>query len=135
MAQATVKAVYVNQPGKNPKYGSIKGDDGHYYSIPVDRLGDFKQGESYSFEYSTQNVKGRDYYTFTRFTDASAKPAANGNGAYRDASPETAERIFVCGVVNGWAHSGLVKVDGQSLENAVLIARQAWLNTLGADAP
>ena len=131
MPQVTVKAQYVNRPGKNPKYGSIKSADGNYYSIPVDRLDDFKQGETYSFEYTVQNVKGRDYYTFTRFADASAKPAPNGNGAYRDASPETAERIFVCGVVNGWAHSGKINPNAEELENAVLAARQAWLDTFG----
>lgn len=138
MPQVTVKATYVNQPNKIPDFGSIKGDDGNYYNIPKDRLADFKQGNTYTFEYSAKAGKnGKTYYDFQRFVNEAGpapKPATNGNGNGRayDASPETAERIFVCGVVNGWAHAGLIQMNPDDLSNAVLAARQAWRDTFGA---
>lgn len=134
MPQVTTAEVsYVNQPNKNPNYGSIKTKDGTYYSVRKSELGMFEKGKVYTFEFST-NEKG--YHSFTRMTGGddhpANKPNGNGGGSYKDASPETAERIFVCGVVNGWAQAGKIGVSSSELVDAVSVAREAWAGTLGA---
>lgn len=132
MPQVTTAEVqYVNQPSKNPNFGSIKTKDGTYYSVRKSQLGLFEKGKVYTFEFST-NEKG--YHSFERMMGGDDHPSnkSNGNGTYKDASPETAERIFVCGVVNGWAHAGKIGVSASELADAVTVAREAWAGTLGA---
>ena len=55
IAQVTID--YVNQPNKNPKYGSIKTKELGYVSVPDESLSQFHQGETCQINYST-NPKG-----------------------------------------------------------------------------
>ena len=42
-----IEVAFVNRPNKNPKFGSIKGTDGNYYSIGADVLDRYRKGQTF----------------------------------------------------------------------------------------
>jgi hypothetical protein len=105
MPQAKVTIDYVNQPNKNPKYGSIKTQELGYVSVAKEALGQFMQNEVCTISYAT-NPKG--YHNLVQKMAHVPRPAANGPIAgvaaamteVRAADVNRNRHIFVCGAVN-----------------------------------
>lgn len=83
MTQITVQ--FVNRPSKNPKFGSIKGTDGVYYSIGADVVDRYRQGMSFDAPVTSKEYQGKTYYSipdsFDPSTSAAASPKTNGHSA------------------------------------------------------
>lgn len=86
MTQITVE--FVNRPGKNPKFGSIKSTDGVYYSIGADVVDRYKKGMTFDAPVSSREWQGKTYYSIPDSFDPSVnstpapqtnKPAMNGH--------------------------------------------------------
>ena len=130
MQTAQVTVAYVNEPQKNPNYGSIKSADGIYYGVHKSKLHLFNKGQTYNIVYTT-NEKG--YHSFKEFvggpslsvfvpasTNTPAAPGYAANGSNRD------EHIFVCGVVNNAIRAGTLPLGVSEIAHAVRVARSAY---------
>lgn len=138
---------FVNQPQKNPKFGSIK-CGATYYSVPKDMLPAFQKGVPTTVDVE-QNDKG--YWNVIRVYNgapapqsapvasqqyhapvqappapahAPAAPVAHPNGERYEARKQ--EDIFVCGVVNQAIAHQSYPLDEIQLMKLVNMARQAW---------
>lgn len=135
MTTETVTVQYVNQPKDASKsYGSIKTQDGKFISVHRDKLGLFQKGGSYVVEYETTD---KGYHNFKRIVSAEPGPGHNSQGATPPARNEdlaTAERIFVCGIVNAAVGAGH-STDWGSLVPLVNNARNAFAFTFGGRTP
>ena len=120
MQTAQVTVAYVNEPQKNPNYGSIKSADGIYYGVHKSKLHLFNKGQTYNIVYTT-NEKG--YHSFKEFAaptpSASPPPAHAANGS-RD------EHIFVCGIVNNAIRAGTLTLGVAEIAHAIRVARSAY---------
>lgn len=131
MTTETITVQYVNPPEEGKRWGSVKATNRQYYGVAADDMAKFQKGATYEVEYETKEIRGKTYRTIK-----SARPAqqANGAGSYRgDASPETAERIYVCGIVNAAVHAG-IKPEADTLAHITNNARMAWHRTFGVVA-
>lgn len=133
MTQITVE--FVNQPSKNPKFGSIKGADGVYYSIGAGVLERYRKGMSFDAPVTSRDYNGKTYYSIPDSFDPSkssettaAKPAvnghSNGNGQTKDAA------MFVMGVVGRSMGSG--KFETQDIPLLAKAALAAWNEIKGS---
>lgn len=133
MTTETVTVAFVNQPKEAGKsYGSIKTADGKFISVHRDKLGLFQKGGSYVVEYETTD---RGYHNFKALVQQAGQ--ANGHTAAPPARNEdlaTAERIFVCGIVNAAVGAGH-QTDWPSLVPLVNNARNAFAFTFGGRTP
>lgn len=133
MPEATVTVAYVNQPRPGVKSGSIKDTNGTYYGVPPAMLGSFQPKGTYEIFYEETNVKGKVYYNVKTFKPVGPAPAAStggGTGGYKT-DDVTAERIFVCGIINAGISSNQLAIQTTDLVQAVQSAREAWRQTLG----
>lgn len=116
MPTAVVEVQYINQPDKNPDFGSIRAADKTYYGVHKSKLGDFEKGNTYEITYTTKNIRGKDYHTvsdsrpISRTAEAAQKVL---NNAYPGTASGVGDRdknrhIFVCGIMNNAIqHQGL----------------------------
>jgi hypothetical protein len=58
-----IEVAFVNRPSKNPKFGSIKGTDGIYYSIGADVLDRYRKGMVFDAPVSSREYQGKTYYS------------------------------------------------------------------------
>lgn len=150
MQTATIQVRYVNPP-KTPKGpGSVKDANGTYWKVWKDDLAKFQEGGTYQVGFETEQYQGKDQYTVKAVSPAGAQQATqqvpqpsptpagtpspapighNRNGT--DAA--TAERIFVCGIVNQGIAAGQVKVAATDIAMAVNAARDAYRLTFGKE--
>jgi hypothetical protein len=135
--------MYVNQPGKNPKFGSIKLDNpAIYVSVPSDQLPLFQRGKVETIEYSTTS---EGYHNLKRLivdsgppTPQAAPPKQNGGGwkstpadpertntsKWQPKSQEEQLAIFVTGVVGRAMQSG--KFEAQDILMLTTMAKDAY---------
>lgn len=132
MPSAIVKVTYVNQPQANKVNGSIKVEDGTYYGVKPGMLGLFQPNNTYEIQYESSDFKGKTYHKVI-----SVKPAPAANDGVAPAKvgyktdDVTAERIFVCGIVNAALTSSQIAPQTTDLVQVVNSAREAWRQTLG----
>lgn len=129
----TVQVQYVNPPKPGKKMGSIKTADGRYMGVWPDKLTRFQQGGTYTIKTETQG-------DFTKVVDV----VTDGGGqeqqapqqqrpAGRPTDDATAERIYVCGIVNAAVSNG-VEPTTASLVEITKAAREAYRQTFGGQA-
>jgi hypothetical protein len=139
--QESIVVQYVNQPKPGKKKGSIKSTAGKTYGVWPDKLDQFQPGGSYTVEVEENQYNGQTYYGVKRIIGA----PSNGNATPapspapytgRQTDEATAERIYVCGIVNAAVPTLAAAGD---LRTGVLIeitntAREAWRQTFGGRA-
>ena len=133
MTTETVTVAFVNAPKDGKPYGSIKTQDGKFISVHGDKLNLFQKGGSYVVEYETTE---KGYHNFKRLGSNGNTPQAgpNPHTAPRADDLATAERIFVCGVVNNAVSAGQ-STDWPSLVPLINNARNAFAFTFGGRQP
>ena len=134
---ADIRVNFVNQPDRNPKFGSIKIDppigESSYVSVPKNMLGLFSVGQRCTILYSSREYNGKTYYTVDSVkSTANGAAAAPGGGRYGVTDDATAERIFVAGALNAAIRNGgLVPGDERGITEFVTRMRRVWANTFG----
>ncbi|HZS57594.1 MAG TPA: hypothetical protein VFA65_24550 [Bryobacteraceae bacterium] len=86
MQEATIKVEFVNEPDKNPDFGSVKAD-GKYWGVPKNMLSQFEKGQTYTIGYTTtEGRNGKTFYNVKELrshkqtTNGGTSPHNNGNG-------------------------------------------------------
>lgn len=120
---ATITAQYVNQPKKNPAWGSIKDPVLGYIGVKAEHLNQFVQGQTYVIEYE---IKG-DFKGFTRIVGtnpATRQPQQAAAERHAPAPDNTALHIFITGVVGRSMQSG--KFEAKDILVLTASAKGAW---------
>ena len=80
MHEATITAEYINQPDKNPDFGSVKSGS-IYYGVPRAMLSQFEKGKTYTVGYTTtEGRNGKTFYNIKELRSSIApKPQTNGH--------------------------------------------------------
>lgn len=132
MSTATVTPDFVNQPRKNPKFGSIKVGD-TYYSVPVSMLSQFQPKQPYIITYETSDAGYHNVKT-VKPAGGSASLSTIQGGKYGATDDVTAERIFCCGALNAFITAGKIEPSAEAVRKATDALRTAWRQTFGAPA-
>ncbi len=66
MSTASICVAFVNKPQEEGKKGSIRTDDGTYYSVVPNQLGLFRPGATYEVEFSERQWQGKTYRTVNK---------------------------------------------------------------------
>ena len=122
---------FVNQPNKNPKFGSIKSTDGVFYDIGAAHLDKYRQGMTFDAPVKEREWKGKTYYSIPdSFNPASdgTYPAQNGHTA--PAPPRAApapyadkdDLITRLAILKSLIESGALLQGGQSMDDLVEMA-------------
>lgn len=132
-----IEVAFVNRPNKNPKFGSIKGTDGIYYSIGADVLDRYRKGMTFDAPVSSRDYQGKTYYSipdsFDPNTVGAIIPQANGhvanNSPPRPASNGHSEfrnprQMFLCEVVGRAMGNGTS--NAADIELLTQKAGEAW---------
>lgn len=108
MPSKQVTIAFVNQPVKNPNYGSIKTKDGEYYSVKKALLDKFVKGQSYVIDYA---VKDNGYMDCLGVQEQASHntPGASPAGMNGRSDNQAAD-IFVTGVVGRAMGSGKFEI-------------------------
>lgn len=136
MQTTTIEIAYVNPPKEGRKTGSVKTKEGQYYDVWPNMLAQFKEGCTYTVEYTERDFKGTMYRTVQKIlpaTPGTATKAPATNGGYyqpRPTAPQDAERMFVCALLVAFIRAGKIEGGGQLVPSINLI-REAWKKTLG----
>lgn len=133
-ATTTVNVAFVNQPKNNPKFGSIKTEDGMFYSVPANMLSQFSPKSKVEITYTSREYQGKTYYTVSsmKTLNAPSQNAGGGYGAKDGDDLATAERIFVCGGLNASIRAGQVSVTQfGDVKLCVDVLRGVWAQTFG----
>jgi hypothetical protein len=121
---------------------SIKDNLGNYFGVKEALVSNLSEGQTISADVVTKDKAGKTYRDIVKIhgmngggssapSHQASAPAAPRYGSQDDA---TAERIFVCGVVNSVApkiYEKLGTIDSEKLAALVQIARVTWASTLG----
>jgi hypothetical protein len=155
--QRTTITVNAIEPAQGRKSGRIKAEDGTIYGAWPNKIGLFREGESYEIDYAENdrgNVIFRDIRsarhlatfrgpkeetqrmeqmrgTFTEITapKITPKPKAAANGFYKATSPADAERMFVCKILGDFIATGRVEFTRENLVHHIEVLRGAWQDT------
>ncbi len=80
-----ITVAFVNRPNKNPKFGSIKGEDGIYYSVGADVLDRYRKGMTFDAPVASREYGGKTYFSipdsFDPNTVGAIIPQPNGHVA------------------------------------------------------
>lgn len=120
----TVQVKFVNPPKPGKKMGNIKLEDGSQIYFYPDKH-QFNKG-SYQVETEMQTWGDK-----TVEVVKSVQAAANGGGKYGQTDLTTAERIYVCGILNAWVGRPDAEVTASALVAVTNAAREAWGETFG----
>jgi hypothetical protein len=112
MPQARVTIDYVNQPNKNPKYGSIKTKEVGYVSVVKEALGQFTPNEVCTISYTT-NPNG--YHNLVQKMAGAGKPAAPAAPPSYSNNPGAA----IMGLANKFVGRGDVPLDSKSIAGVI----------------
>ncbi len=86
-----IEVAFVNRPNKNPKFGSIKGTDGIYYSVGADVLDRYRKGMVFDAPVASRDYQGKTYYSipdsFDPNTVGAIIPQPNGHVANNSPAP------------------------------------------------
>lgn len=138
MPTTAIKVSFVNEPKPGKKMGSIRTDDGVYYSVYPEKLDMFLPGQSYRINYTTS---ASGYHTFKNMaTDAEIDGpivvplmVANGRGAPAQPAHTKSVEMFVMGVIGRTLQSTGTVPDVGTLTLWVRHLRRAWAD--GFTAP
>jgi len=145
MSTQTITPKYVNEPKAGKTFGTVKLANDKRYWASREVIAQMQAGQSYEVEIVQRNWQSMGEVEIIDSVKGSAKqqaPAQNGHGAVPDRfqkqpTPKVdAERMFVAGALNSLlpamytTHQGLTP---RQVEDVVLMLRQVWLNTFGAD--
>lgn len=132
MPSATVEVKYVNQPGPGKKQGTIKTPDGTMYGVKSAMLGLFREGGIYDIKYESREFQEKIYHTVVSVTPVQSPEGGLATTPARQKTDDvTAERIFVCGIVNAAISSNQIAPQTTDLVQTVAAAREAWRQTFG----
>lgn len=127
-------------PPKQPGWsGSFKAEDGNYYGCKEEMVASIPIGTPVEVEITTKEKDGKTYRDIKRVVSAgvapAAKPQVNGT-RYGSTDDATAERIYVCGILNAWvAHVAPSRdIKPSDLVTVTEAAREAWRQTFGKKA-
>ena len=157
--RATVTVAYVNPPKPPRKSGSIKTAEGEYFSVWPNMLKQFQQGETYEVEYTETDKNGAIFRDIKKAWPVQTPPGdfdlieSRRNGATltqeprvqhgshvgtrkdywqpKPVDPATGRRIFICGLINAWAHNGRIDMSVEAVTEAIRIAGEAYDHLLG----
>lgn len=127
-------------PPKQPGWsGSFKAADGNYYGCKEELVSQIPIGQPVEVEVTTKEKDGKTYRDIKKVVSAAApKPSAPATNGTRYAATDdtTAERIYVCGILNAWvAHVAPSRdIKPSDLVNVTEAAREAWRQTFGKKA-
>ena len=150
-----ITVAFVNQPKPGKKKGSIKTADGRYFYAWPKQLAQFQNGRVYDVGYIESGEAGALFRNVETVTPVQQEPRSrpqqpdlidnrptNGhaqNGSHigtrkaaseywtpKPADPSTARRIFICGLVNAWAHNGRIDMTVEAVSEAVRVAGEAY---------
>lgn len=118
---------------------SIKDNLGQYFGVKAEIANTLSEGQTIQADIRTKEKDGKTFRDIIKIHDGSASQgkataAATSNGRYGAHDDATAERIFVCGVVNAVApkiYEKLGTIDSEKLAALVQVARVTWTATLG----
>lgn len=144
LLEATVTPKYINEPRGNAKSASIKDADGTYWGIPPAMMSSFRVGQPYIVKYDVTDSKDgtrqfKNIKSATPVGGASVvampqKEVRTGHGGgFNSTDTATAERIFVCGILNAAVRSGACSIEAEELARVVRESRAAWAETFGKD--
>ncbi len=120
----TVQVKFVNAPKPGKKMGNIKlADNSIIYFYPDKHT--FAAG-SYQVETEMQTWGDK-----TVEVVKSVQAASSGGGKYGTTDLTTAERIYVCGILNAWVRRPDAEVTVNALVAVTNAAREAWGETFG----
>lgn len=118
----------------------IKDNLGQYFGVRAEIAETLREGQVINADIRTKEKDGATYRDIIKIHDGGASQAkattapASSNGRYGAHDDATAERIFVCGVVNAVApkiYEKLGTIDSEKLAALVQVARVTWASTLG----
>jgi hypothetical protein len=118
----------------------IKDNLGQYFGVRAEIAETLREGQVINADIRTKEKDGATYRDIIKIHDGGASQAkattapASSNGRYGAHDDATAERIFVCGVVNAVApkiYEKLGTIDSEKLCALVQVARVTWTATLG----
>ena len=118
----------------------IKDNLGQYFGVRAEIAETLREGQVINADIRTKEKDGATYRDIIKIHDGGAPQAksttapASSNARYGAHDDATAERIFVCGVVNSVApkiYEKLGTIDSEKLSALVQVARVTWTATLG----
>lgn len=146
--RGTITVQRIIPPTGNRKSHTVKDLDGIMFGVWPDKIGLYREGESYDIEYTVSEKGFRDITKCQML----AKPAAaspsqriepphqgttpNDKGAgqfYRPTAPRDAERMFVCSTLNAFIQTGRVECSKALMIDYVNELRGVWQETFGRD--
>lgn len=77
MPSKTVTVAFVNQPMKNPSFGSIKTTEGEFFSVKKAMLSRFTKGMVCTVDYEVNQVNDRQFYNIIGIQENVPQSAAN----------------------------------------------------------
>jgi hypothetical protein len=156
--QIVITVAQILEPKGPRKPAWIKSAEGVNFSIWPDKLGQFREGESYEIEYVTTNgyhniksarAAARPSPAPAQFTAQhqparslssaasppphQAQPQGNGGQYFRPTSPKDARRMFICSQMNALITSHQVQVTAQGIADAIVMLSDAYDATLGRE--
>jgi hypothetical protein len=130
-----ITVAFVNRPNKNPKFGSIKGEDGRYYDIDAHMVDKYRKGMTFDAPVKEREYGGKTYYSIPSSFDPAggqaAPPAPNGQASPAPPRPasngnthSTPRQMFIMGVVGRAMGSGTFQP--ADIELLTQKAGEAW---------
>jgi hypothetical protein len=131
---------FVNPPRPGKKMGSAKLPDNSILYFYPDKVS-LTPGQAVTVEYADKMFGDKPAKVIERVvqpngSNGHAAPAPSGGGYQRAGTDkETAERIYVCGIINAAVSAGKLDLSTDALISATEAARDAWAATFGAPRP
>lgn len=129
----TVKKTYPPNPGKT--LASAVLSDGRRMGFNPARVM-LQEGGTFVVETSSRDYQGKTYHNIEKVIGAAgnsnAAPAPQSSG--RPTDDATAERIYVCGILNAWVANAAYESSVPQVHQLVAVtsaAREAWRQTFG----
>lgn len=122
---------------------SIKDNLGQYFGVKAEIASTLSEGQTIQADIRTKEKDGKTFRDIIKIHDGGESQAktttapAASNGRYGAHDDATAERIFVCGVVNAVApkfYEAHKNITSEQLTALVQIARVTWSETFGKKA-
>ena len=134
MSTIKIAPKYVNAAGAGKKYGSVVHQDGVKYLVKQEHMGSFHKGVEIEVETRSEPWTNGTLIASPVLGQQAPSPApSNGNG-HKANDAETAERIYVCGIVNNWVQGAASRghITQEQLVTVTNAARGAYAATFGA---
>jgi hypothetical protein len=133
MTTITIQKIY--PPKQEGWSASIKASTGSYFGIKESLVQGLSEGMTIEADTVSKEKNGKTYTDIVKVhgSQRSGSPLT-AKAAYKPTDDATAERIFVCGLVNAVAPKIYEKggnLTSEQLSALVQVARATWAQTLG----